>query len=90
MKGDATFRPGQHVVARTVGDELVLLDYQGEVYYGLNAVGSRIWELIAGGATIAAVTDTLVREYEIAREDLQHDVERLIGELVKCGLLVGV
>ena len=88
MRLDATFQPGQHVVARMVGDELVLLDYKGEVYYGLDAVGSRIWELLAGGATIAAVIDTLAEEYAVAREDLQRDVERLIGELQQCGLLL--
>jgi Coenzyme PQQ synthesis protein D (PqqD) len=81
------FRPAANVVARTVGEELVLLDYEREVYYGLDPVGARIWELLATDSTIASIVDTLVEEYEVTREELQTDVERLMGELERAGLV---
>lgn len=37
------------VVAMKVADGTVLLHTQQEVYFGLNAVGTRIWELLAEG-----------------------------------------
>jgi hypothetical protein len=87
MRIEPTFRPAPHVVAKTVGDELVLLDYEGGVYYGLDAVGSRVWELLTAGATVTDAVDALTREYDVAREDLQRDVERLVAELEESGLL---
>jgi len=33
------------------------------VYYGLDAVGSRVWRLIMQGRTIASVCDTMIEEY---------------------------
>ena len=38
----------EDVVHRMVGDEAVLLQLDSGVYYGLDPVGSRIWELLEG------------------------------------------
>src|SRR5688500_11270253 len=87
MRWDAAFRAADHVVAKLVGEELVLLDYEGEVYYGLDPVGARIWELLAAGRTLGEIIDTLLAEYDVTRDQLAADVERVVGELESNGLL---
>ena len=87
MELDARFQPSADVVTKMVGDELVLLDYRGEVYYGLDPVGTRVWQLVTEGATYARVIETLMAEHEVSREQLSADVERLIGDLQDAGLL---
>lgn len=87
MRWDATFRPAEHVVAKLVGEELVLLDYQEEVYYGLDPVGTRIWDLLAAGRTLGEIIDTLLAEYDVTRDQLAADVERVVGELERNGLV---
>jgi len=37
------------VMARTVGDETVILDLASGTYYGLDPVGARIWQLMSEG-----------------------------------------
>ena len=44
----ASVRPKQDVIARTVGDETILLDLQSGTYFTLNRVGSVIWQALAG------------------------------------------
>ena len=88
MRWDAIFRPAEHVVAKLVGDELVLLDYEKEVYYGLDPVGARIWELFGTGRNLGEIIDTLLGEYDVTREDLAADVEKLVTELERNGLIV--
>jgi len=39
-------RPHPAVVFRTVSEGAVLLQMEEEVYFGLNAVGGRIWQLL--------------------------------------------
>jgi hypothetical protein len=87
MRSDATFSPAGAVIVKTVGDELVLLDYAREVYYGLDPIGARVWQLLTEGSTCAAVVDALLGEHDVTREQVSGDVDRLIGELLSAGLL---
>ena len=45
------------VMARTVGDETVILDLASGTYYGLDPVGARMWQLMTDGQTLAAICD---------------------------------
>ena len=75
------------VMARQVGDETVILDLASGNYFGLDPVGARIWQLITEGCAPAAIRDTLLAEYEVTPEDLERDLDRLLGELISQGLL---
>jgi len=76
------------VMARTVGDETVILDLASGTYYGLDPVGARMWQLMADGQTLAAICDTMLDEYEVAREALEGDILRLTEELHAKGLVL--
>ena len=47
-----------------VGGEAVLLDLASERYFGLDPVGTRIWELLGQDQSLEAVAATLCAEYE--------------------------
>lgn len=85
---DAAFRRAEQVVSAAEGDRTVLLDpVQGE-YFGLDEVGSRIWELLPAHPTAAVLADRLFEEYEAPRETLAADAARLLGELAARKLVV--
>ncbi|HSU15795.1 PqqD family protein [Longimicrobium sp.] len=85
---DAPFRRAEHVVSAAEGDRTVLLDpVQGE-YFGLDEVGTRIWELLPAHPTAAALADRLFDEYDAPRETLATDAARLLGELAARKLVV--
>lgn len=86
-KSTATFGIPAQVMARQVGDETVILDLVSGLYFGLDEVGSRIWELIGAGQTLGAICDTLEREYDVPGEQLEADVERLVADLRGHGLI---
>ena len=81
-------KPREGVVFNRVGDELVLLDLNRGVYYGLDPIGARIWELLSEGLDESAIVTRLCDEYEVGREQLRADLAKLVGELRECGLLV--
>ncbi len=70
------------VMARQVGDETVILDLASGTYFGLEPVGARIWQLMGEGRTLAEICDTMLAEYDAAREVLEGDVIRLAEELL--------
>ena len=75
------------VMARTVGDETVILDLASGTYYGLDPVGARIWQLLADGKSLGEVCDVMFGEYDVAREALEGDIRRLTEELQAKGLV---
>ena len=75
------------VLFQEVSGEMVLLDLSSESYFGLDAVGARIWGLLESGSTVGEVLDTLMGEYEVERETLEADVGELLGRLLEAGLI---
>lgn len=82
-------RPAPDVVSRKVGDELVLLDLQRGVYFGLDEVGARIWALMLDNGDASTIVARLADEYEAPRRQLEEGVNQLLLELQSQGLLVG-
>ena len=76
------------VMARQVGEEVVILDLASGTYFGLDPVGARIWALMGEGVTLAEICATMLEEYEVEREQLEADVLRLTTELAERGLIV--
>jgi hypothetical protein len=83
---DSVSVPSQ-VVARLVGDETVILNLETSVYYGLDSVGSRIWNIAEENGNLQSVFDALKEEYDVAPDVLQQDILRLADELAAKGLL---
>lgn len=84
-------RPADHVYARELDGELVLLDLGGGEYYGLDAIGARVWRALEegdGGVALAAVAAELVPDYDVAADVLLEDLLALAGELEARGLVV--
>jgi len=75
------------VIYRELSGEVVLLNLQSGVYYGLDAVGSRVWQLLMQSRGVDEVCDIMLDEYDVGAETLRADVNRLVGELSDKGLV---
>lgn len=84
---DSRLIPAKHVVSTMHGTRTVLLDSRSGRYYGLDEVGSRIWQLAEDGLPLSSIAERLAEEYDVARETLQHDVSRFITALKGSRLL---
>lgn len=76
------------VVAREIDGEAVLLNLATGIYFGLNSTGTRIWRALVENGSPQDAIRALLREYEVAGDQLQRDVSRLVEELVSKGLLL--
>jgi hypothetical protein len=87
LNDNSTVHMHPQVVLRLVEDEAVLLNLDDGNYYGLNAVGARMVELLQEGANIGTAYRTLLEEYDVEAERLRRDLEQLIGEMQTQGLV---
>lgn len=77
------------ILARLLGDELVLLNLQTGVYFSLNQVGTRIWQLLETRPSrpLRTVLETLTDEYEVDRDRCRQDLLNLVSSLREHRLL---
>jgi len=75
-------------LCRQIGEEAVILDLDSGVYYGLNATGTRVWELLELGTPVSNIYDLMLEEFEVTPDCLNNDVQDLLRELVAKGLVL--
>jgi hypothetical protein len=75
------------VLYQELEEEAVLLNIANQQYYGLNDVGAQMWKSLTEAGSIAAAEDRLADMYEIERPILRSDLEALVRDLLKAGLL---
>ncbi|MEQ8819371.1 MAG: PqqD family peptide modification chaperone [Sumerlaeia bacterium] len=83
---DAVLVPSPDQVASAMGGEVALLNIDTGVYYGLDGVGARVWDLIQQPRPLAEIRDILLSEYEVPPARLEPDLLALAASLLSEGL----
>ncbi len=74
-------------VSCDLAGEAAILNVENGVYYGLNSVGARVWNLIKAPKTFGEVRDTLLAEYDVDAARLEGDLRDLLSRLAEQGLI---
>lgn len=85
FSGRITVNPS--VLFRTVGDEAVLLNLKSELYLGLDATATRMWNLLRESPSIEAAYEQLLEEYDVDPSRLRSDLTEFLAKLVAQGLV---
>ena len=78
--------PGDWIANDIDGDTVLVSIEQGK-YYGMETVGSRIWELIAQQRTVFDVCEALLEEFTVSRETCQQDALVFLNQLAEENLI---
>jgi hypothetical protein len=84
---DASVRVAENVVFRELDGEAVILNLQSGVYFGLDAVGTRVWQLCQEQGSIRSVCQAMQKEFDVSADTLQADLLALLDELSAKGLV---
>lgn len=79
--------PSGDVLFQEVGGEAVLLNLGSEKYFGLDAVGMRVWTLLLEDARLQPVFDSMCAEYDVEPAALESDLLALVGTMAEAGLV---
>lgn len=74
-----------HTAWRRLGDEVVVIDLDASMVYGLDDRGGRVWESIGDGCDVASLAAVLVGECK--NGDGLGAVARFLAELAEAGLV---
>ena len=87
MNLNQTITLSPDVISQEVSGETVLLDLESENYFGLDEVGTRIWQLAKETNDLKAIYQTLLAEYDVSENRLQQDLDNLLCEISGLGLI---
>ena len=82
------FTRNQSIFASIVDDELVMMDGEQGLYFGLNPVARKIWELLETPMSYEKLLDSLTRLYEVDREQCQRDIEPFLLKMIEHNLVI--
>ena len=77
----------EHVLVQEIEGHSALLHLGSERYFGLDDVGTRVWDAIAATPTIGDAVDRLLDLYDVPAERLRADVTALLAQLAEHGLV---
>ena len=68
-------------------DELVMMDIEQGKYFSLNPVATRIWDMLENPLATGELCKLLMDEYEVDLLQCSKEVEELLAEMTKLGLV---
>lgn len=76
-----------NLVFSKIDEEIVMMSINNGEYYGLDNIGSRIWEIIEKPVSFKELIETLKDEYEVTENQCISDVIEFINALNNKGLI---
>ena len=73
----------QQQVSCDFSGEAAILNLKNGVYYGLDPIGARIWNLIQEPRTLAELRHILIAEYDVGAARLDSDIRDLLERLAE-------
>ena len=74
-------------VSCLLGEEAAILHMSSGLYYGLDPVGTRVWNLLREPRRVEEILQTLVAEYEVGPASCEADLLALLKNLREEGLI---
>ena len=67
--------------------ELVFLNLNNESYFGLDEIGTVIWNEITSTDNIESAYNNLLEKFDVTPDRLKKDLESLINQMIENGIL---
>ena len=87
MNVNQTISLSPDVISQEVSGETVLWDLKSENYFGLDAVGTRIWQLIRDNGDLQVILETILDEFDADEARIRGDLDALLSEIADLGLI---
>ncbi len=83
---DSSVKISDDAIFREMDGEAVILNLESGTYFGLDPVGTRIWQLLEQDGNLRIVFERMRQEFDVEPEVLERDLLRLAGQFAEKGL----
>lgn len=75
------------IITSDIDDEKVMMSIEKGEYYGLEPVGSCIWEMLETPTPVADIVGRMLCQYDVDRETCERDVLAFLHELARASVV---
>lgn len=75
------------IIFSEMDGETVMMSIENGEYYGIDPVGSRIWELIETPVKVSGLCEILGAEYKVTPEQCSKDVMSFLNDMLEKGIV---
>jgi len=87
MSLETTVVANPDAMSSSIGIETVILHFTAGTYFGLDEVGSRIWQLLQTPRSVREIREALLEEYDVDETRCEAAVRSLLASLEEHGLV---
>ena len=88
LSPNATLVRQPDLVATDMDGETVMMSIERGEYFGLNSVGSRVWELLARPTSLDELVARICAEFRVDEATCRSDLHTFAEDLLKNGLVI--
>jgi len=88
INSESIISKNPQIISSKMDDEVVMMSVEKGNYYGLNRVGSEIWEKLTEPLTVGSLCDKLMQEFNVEKEQCEREVITYLEKLVSEGLIL--
>lgn len=77
----------QSLVSTRIDEDTVMMSIDNGEYYGLNPIGTRVWELIENPVVVSQIISRLQDEFDVSPEVCEADTMEFLNQLYAKNLL---
>ena len=88
LSSDSVLQRNADIVSNEFDGETVMMDTSFEKYFGMRAVGTRIWQLLESDQTPQSLCDQLTQEYEVDTKQCMEDILPFLESLLKQEMII--
>lgn len=75
------------VVSCDLDGEAAILNLKNGIYYGLDPIGAKIWNIVQNPTVLTDVLDAISDEYDVDKDRCKNDLLELVENLLDNGLV---
>jgi hypothetical protein len=75
------------IFASSIDDEMVMMDGEQGLYFGLNSVARRVWEMLEKPLSYDALLRLLAQHYDVTEAQCRADVDPFLKKMLENGLI---
>jgi len=80
---DTLVKRSPELVHSDMDGETVMMSIEQSEYYGLDSIGTRIWDLIEEEMNVRDICSALIAEYDVSELQCQQDVIKFLQDMIE-------
>ncbi len=76
------------IFMQTIDNEMIILDTKSENYFGLDSMGTVMWEQLSRDSSIEVLVHYMLEHYDVEENIVKQDISVFIKNLVKNELII--